>query len=88
MDLRRLNFEMHHPVCHNQPMKKQQRKKKKRKKFTHIKTAERLEIAILLRKQYSHRDIATVLGRDHTTISREISRNSVRGGLSTPQGTC
>ena len=51
----------------------------KKRKFNHIKTAERLEIAILLRKQYSHRDIARVLGRDHTTVSREISRNSVNG---------
>jgi len=48
-------------------------------KFSHIKKAERLEIDILLRKKYSHRDIAKALGRDHTTVSREIKGNSVYG---------
>lgn len=48
-------------------------------KFTHIKKAERLEIDILLKKKYSHRDIAKTLGREHTAISREIKSNSVNG---------
>jgi IS30 family transposase len=60
-------------------MKKQLKTTRKRGKFSHIKTAERLEIAILLKKQYSRRDIAYVLGRDHTSINREILRNSVKG---------
>jgi transposase, IS30 family len=51
----------------------------KKKKFIHIKKAERLEIAILLKKKYSHRDIAKALGRDHTTVDREIRNNSVKG---------
>lgn len=40
---------------------------------------ERNEIAALLKKKYSHHDIAGVLGRDHTAIDREIRKNSVRG---------
>jgi len=46
----------------------------------HLQKAERLEIYLLLKKKtYSHRDIADALGRDHTSISREISRNSSNG---------
>lgn len=41
--------------------------------------AERLEIAILLRKGYSQRSVAKSLGRGHNTVSYEIARNSVRG---------
>jgi IS30 family transposase len=40
---------------------------------------ERLEIAILLKKQYSMRAIATVLGRSPNTISYEVRLNSVNG---------
>ena len=52
-------------------------KKKKRAKYTHTKKAERLEIAMLLNKGYSCRDIAKVLGRSPNTISREIKNNKV-----------
>lgn len=55
------------------------KKKRDRKKFSHIKKAERLEIAVLLQKKYSHREIADVLDRDHTSVDREIAANSVRG---------
>ncbi len=41
--------------------------------------AERLEIGILLKKQYSQRSIAKELERSPNTISYEISENSVRG---------
>jgi len=41
-------------------------------KYTHIKKAERLQIAILLNKGYSCRDIAKVLKGSPNTISREI----------------
>lgn len=34
---------------------------------------------MLLKKKYSHREIADVLGRDHTTVDREITQNSVKG---------
>ena len=44
----------------------------------HFTSAERLEISILLRKEYSHRDIARELGCSQPSISREIKRNSVR----------
>src|SRR3989344_80747 len=47
------------------------------KKYTHIKKAERLEIAILLDKGYSYRNIAKTLGRSPNTISKEIRENSV-----------
>lgn len=55
------------------------KKRRRKKKFSHIKKAERHEIAILLKKKYSHREIADSLGRDHTTVDREITNNSVRG---------
>lgn len=41
--------------------------------------AERLEISILLAKQYSHRAIAKAMERSPNTISEEIKRNSVKG---------
>jgi transposase, IS30 family len=49
----------------------------KQRKYTHIKKAERLEIAILLKRKHSQRSIADVLGRSAGTISEEISLNSV-----------
>ena len=48
-------------------------------KYSHIKKAERLEIAILLKKKYSIRDIGDVLEKNPASISREIKRNSVNG---------
>lgn len=48
-------------------------------KYGHIKRAERLEIAILLKKKYSKREIARALERSHTSIVREIRNNSVDG---------
>jgi IS30 family transposase len=41
--------------------------------------AERLEIEILLEKEYSHRAIARALGRGHSTVSYEVKENSVAG---------
>jgi transposase, IS30 family len=49
------------------------------KSYSHVKKAERLEIAILLKKGYSYSDIANALGRGKSTISEEISNNKVRG---------
>ena len=51
----------------------------KRKNFTHIKTAERREIAFLKGKEYSIRSIATMLGRSPNTISTEVKENATRG---------
>lgn len=51
----------------------------KNKKYSHIKKAERLEIAILLNKGYSYRDIARTLKRSVSSISEEINNNSVNG---------
>lgn len=45
----------------------------------HITSSERLEISILLGKAYSLREIAGALGRHHSSLSREISRNKVEG---------
>ena len=45
----------------------------------HITQSERKEIYILLKKGYSHRDIAAAMSRSHTSISREIKANSVYG---------
>jgi len=49
------------------------------KKYSHIKKAERLEIAILLEKGYSYRNIARVQGRSVSSISEEVRHNSVKG---------
>lgn len=47
--------------------------------YTHIKKIERLEMAILLDKGYSIRDIAKSFHRNPSAIAREISKNSVKG---------
>jgi IS30 family transposase len=44
-----------------------------------INNADRSEISILLKKNYSHHSIADALGFKQSTISREIKRNSVKG---------
>lgn len=49
-------------------------------KHTHFTDAERSQISILLRKKYSCRDIGNALGRSHTSIGREIKRNSTSVG--------
>lgn len=41
--------------------------------------AERDELSVLLRKGYSHRDIAKALGKHHSAVDREINRNMVNG---------
>lgn len=43
--------------------------------YSHIRQDERLEIAILLKKGYSTRDIAVALGRSPSSISSEVRRN-------------
>jgi len=53
--------------------------KEKKRKYHHIKKAERLEIAILLKRGYKRKEIAQVLKRSKGTISDEIKRNSVKG---------
>jgi transposase, IS30 family len=60
---------------------KQNKKQKKNtsKTYSHIIKSERLEIAILLDKKYSQRDIAKVLNRSVSSISSEINNNSVNG---------
>ena len=47
----------------------------KEKKYSHLGFAEREELAILLEKGYSQREIAMALNRNPGTISREIRRN-------------
>jgi len=48
-------------------------------KHTHLTDTERLELSILLEKGYSLRAIGKAMQRSHTSISREIKRNSVNG---------
>lgn len=48
-------------------------------KYTHINGAERKEIAFLLEKGHSLRNVAKMLGRSPNTISLEVSENSVKG---------
>lgn len=44
----------------------------------HITKDERNQISILVKKGFSQRDIAKALHKDHSSIGREIKRNSVR----------
>lgn len=49
------------------------------KKYTHVSFEERFVIETLYRNNVVIREIATFLGRSPNTISREITKNSVRG---------
>lgn len=51
----------------------------KKQKYTHIDQVERKEIALLLHKGYSKRDIAKASGRSPNSICLEIKNNSVHG---------
>lgn len=48
-------------------------------RYKHFSKTNRLEISVLLKKGYSIRDIACAMGRNPSSISREIKRNSVKG---------
>src|SRR3989338_5922792 len=47
--------------------------------YQHFKQSDRDEISILLKKGYSHRQIAEAIRKNHSSVSREIKANSVRG---------
>lgn len=51
----------------------------KNKTYGHIIKTERREIALLIEKKYSLRNIARMLKRSPNTISQEINQNSVKG---------
>ena len=53
--------------------------KNKKKGYKHITKAERLEMAILLKKGYSCREIARVLNRSHSSIIRDIKKRKTKG---------
>lgn len=48
-------------------------------RYKHFSKTERLELSILLKKGYSLRSIADVLGRNPSSVSRELKRNKVCG---------
>lgn len=47
--------------------------------YSHFKQSDRDEISILLKKGYSHRDIADAIGKDHSSVSREINNHKTKG---------
>jgi len=47
--------------------------------YQHFKQLDRDEISILLKKGYSQRDIAKAIGKNHSSVSREIKKNSTKG---------
>lgn len=47
--------------------------------YAHFSKDERNEISILLKRGYSHREIGSALEKNHSSISREIKKNSVDG---------
>lgn len=49
------------------------------KNYSHFTKDKRNEISILLKKGYSHQDIANAVGKNRSSITREISRNKVKG---------
>lgn len=49
------------------------------KNYKHYTKAERLELSILLKKGYSKREIGVALGRSHSSIVREVQKNSTNG---------
>ena len=49
------------------------------KNYKHFTQDDRDEISILLKKGYSHRNIADVIKKNHSSVSREIRDNSVKG---------
>ena len=46
--------------------------------YKHFTKDERNEISVLLKKGFSCSDIGKALGKDHSSVSREIKRNSVK----------
>ena len=52
--------------------------------YTHFDDIKRMELSILRRKGYSCRDIANALGVHHTSVARELRRNSARSGSYDP----
>ena len=50
------------------------------RKFKHLTEPERAQIQILIKQGYSNRRVATAMGRHHTTISRELKRNTGQRG--------
>lgn len=48
-------------------------------RYSHFGKTERLELSVLLKKGYSQRDIGRALGRNPSSVSREIKNNSVNG---------
>jgi len=65
--LSKLNFEVRH-FCIIRYMK-----------YAHFSKSDRLELSILLNRGYSHREIGKSLRKHHSSISREIKDNSVKG---------
>jgi len=49
------------------------------KKYGHFTKTDRLAISILLKKGFSLREIAREIKKNHSSLSREIRRNSVKG---------
>ncbi|MBI4812668.1 helix-turn-helix domain-containing protein, partial [Candidatus Falkowbacteria bacterium] len=47
--------------------------------YQHFKQSDRDEISILLKKGYSRRDIADAIGKNHSSVSREIKNNQTKG---------
>lgn len=55
------------------------------KTYTHLSHTERQEIALHLERGHSLRSIAKMLGRSHTSLSRELRRNSTKKGYDPPR---
>lgn len=47
--------------------------------YSHFTKNNRTELSILLKKGYSYRDIGDALGKDPSSISREVKENSING---------
>jgi IS30 family transposase len=47
--------------------------------YHHFSKHERNELSVLLKRGYSYSDIAQALGKSHSSVSREVKKNSVKG---------
>jgi transposase, IS30 family len=56
--------------------------------YSHLRQSDRDEISILLKKGYSHREIAKAIGKDHSSISREVRKHKTKGAYDPRMANC
>jgi len=75
----KLNFEVGHPAAYNCRMKQNKRQTKKQGGYRHLATVDRQQIGLYLKEGKKLRRIAKLIGKGRSTVSYEVTANSVRG---------